>query len=130
MLLTVLGVLLPGTMACADMVRYHYVAANPCAPAVLQPGPNGAVGEWRPWRYSLVRQPYSVARPTTHMVTFLHPYTGRNIIVPMSFPESQPRLEVVRERVVYNYGTFTIEAQFNPDGSVDTIYNGGLLKRL
>jgi hypothetical protein len=32
-------------------------------------------------------------------------------------------------RVVYNYGSYTVEVQFLPDGSANVVYNSGLLVR-
>ena len=42
--------------------------------------------------------------------------------------EGAPRLEYLPARVVYNYGSYTVEARFLPDGSVDVVYNAGFLR--
>jgi len=64
------------------------------------------------------------------LVTFRHAYTGQLITVPVAFPEGTPRLEYRRNRIVYNYGSYTVEAVFNPDGSMDMVYNSGFLRPL
>ncbi len=50
--------------------------------------------------------------------------------VPVALPEGTPRIEHVGNRVVYNYGTYTVAAAFLPDGSVDVIYDSGFLRPL
>jgi hypothetical protein len=64
------------------------------------------------------------------MVTFRHPFTGRNVTVPLRLPEGPPRLEHRSDRIVYNYGDYIVEARFLTDGSVDVVYNSGLLRPL
>ena len=54
---------------------------------------------------------------------------GRNVTVPIRMPEGQPRLEHRADRIVYNYGDYTIEARFLTDGSVDVVYNTGTFGR-
>jgi hypothetical protein len=129
--LTVVGLLslwLPG-MASADRIRLHYVATNP-GTATLQPaGPGGPAGE-RVSLFGTVREPNSRALRPNYQVTFRHAYTGQLITVPISFPEGTPQLEHRRDRIIYNYGSYTITAVFNPDGSVDVIYNSGFLRPL
>jgi hypothetical protein len=111
--------LTPGVRA--DVVRLHYVPAGAGGSALaLQ------AGEWQPWRGSSRRQPYTCPLQPTHLVTFRHPCTGALVTVPMRLPpDSQPRVEHVGDRVVFNYGSYTVEAQFFPDGSLDVLYNGG-----
>ena len=64
------------------------------------------------------------------MVTFRHPFTGRNITVPLRMPDSTPRMEHRDDRIIYNYNDYYIEVRFLQDGSVDVIYNSGLLRPL
>ena len=52
------------------------------------------------------------------------------ITVPLSFPEGTPRIEHRADRVIYNYGSYTVEVHFLPDGSVDVVYNSGLRRAL
>ena len=63
------------------------------------------------------------------MVTFRHP-NGRYVTVPIRMPAGTPRLEHRPDRIIYNFGDYTVEARFLPDGSVDVIYNSGLLRPL
>lgn len=112
----------------AAQLRFHYVSVDAQGNTTLKPGAAG-VGEQVTWlgmaRDGTNRQP----RPT-HLVTFRHPYTGREVTVPLALPEGTPRMEYRRTRIVYNYGSYTVEAQFFPDGSVDVVYNSGLLRGL
>ena len=61
-------------------------------------------------------------------VTFQHPFTHSPVTVPLALPPSTPTIEHVRNRIVYNYGSYAVDVRFLPDGSVDVIYNSGLLR--
>jgi hypothetical protein len=37
-----------------------------------------------------------------------------------------PRMEHRTDRVIYNYGSDTVEVHFQSDGSADVIYNSGV----
>jgi hypothetical protein len=110
-------------------LRFHYVPVDACGNATLQPSGLGGVGEKVQW-LGFVRKPSNNQPRPTHLVTFRHPYTGRLITVPLALPEGTPRMEYRSNRVVYNYGSYTVEAHFHSDGSVDVIYNSGLLRDL
>ncbi len=62
------------------------------------------------------------------LVTFRHPATGHCVTVPLALPASTPRMEYVRDRAVYNYGTATVEVEFIKNGSVDVVYDSGLFR--
>jgi hypothetical protein len=64
------------------------------------------------------------------MVTFRHPCTGLTVVAPLALPDSTPRMEYRTNRVIYNYGSYTVEVHFLPDGRVDVIYNSGLFREL
>jgi hypothetical protein len=110
----------------ADVVRVHFGPADSSGQATFKMAADGAQAEWQPWRGSSRRQPYTGNLRPTHMVTFRHAYTGQNVHVPLALPEGTPRIEHVRNRVVFNYGSYTVEVQFFSDGSLDAIYNSGL----
>jgi hypothetical protein len=116
--------------ASAEQLRFRFVPTDACGATAQVPiGPEGTMGELR--RVLGVRPlPYPFVVRANQIVTFRHPYNGRNISVPLRMPEGQPRLEHRADRIVYNYGDYTVEARFNPDGSVDVIYNSGLLRPL
>jgi hypothetical protein len=117
-----------GGVAAAARVRYHYVPTDDCGHTTLKPDSAcGGMGEEVRW-FGLKREPCSSPPHPTHLITFCHPCSGRNVIVPVALPEGTPRIEHVRDRIVYNYGSYTVEARFLPDGSVDIIYNSGLLR--
>jgi hypothetical protein len=46
----------------------------------------------------------------------------------MTFPDGTPRIEYAPGRVVYNYGSYTVEAHFYRDGTVEVVYDSGLLR--
>ena len=64
----------------------------------------------------------------THMVTFRHPAGNKNVIVPFTFPQGIPRIETRSDRIIYNWGSYQVQARFLPDGSVDVLYNSGVLR--
>jgi hypothetical protein len=127
-MLVLLG--LAPSWAAAEQVRYHFVPADACGAMTQVPaGPEGTIGELKRGLGVLaLPHPYAV-RPN-QMVTFRHPYTGRNVTVPLRLPDGPPRLEHRSDRIVYNYGDYTVEARFLADGSVDVVYNSGLLRPL
>jgi hypothetical protein len=116
--------------AAAEQVRYRFVPVDACGTMNQVPiGPQGTMGELR--RVYVVRPlPYAYVVRPTQMVTFRHPYTSRNVTVPMRLPDSTPRMERQTDRIIYNYNDYTVEARFQPDGSVDVVYNSGLLRPL
>jgi hypothetical protein len=116
-----------GQPAAAAQVRFHYAPADLCGRTALKPGACGTPGERVAW-FGLYREAYSCVPRPTHFVTFRHPYTGQNVTVPLSFPEGTPRIEYRGSTIIYNYGSYTVEAHFYPDGSVDTVYNTGIFR--
>jgi hypothetical protein len=111
----------------AARVRYHYVPAGPGDCFRLDDA-HGAPGERLTWRGTW--EPYNCPpEVTTAVVTFRHPYTGDCIKLPLHLPtDSTPRMEYRPNRVVYDYGTGSVEVFFQPDGTAYVIYNGGLLR--
>jgi len=130
-LLTLAAWAFVGPAAHAEAVRFRYVPIDACGTLKQAPcGPDGALGErlnglgFRP-------QPVTQNFRPNQMVTFRHPYTGRNATVPLTLPQQgTPRMETWAEKIVYNYGSYTVEVRFFPDGSVDTVYNSGFLRVL
>jgi hypothetical protein len=116
--------------AAAEQLRYRYAPQNACGTMTQVPvGPEGAMGELKRG-FGVRTFPYpGVVRPN-QIVTFRHPYTGRNATVPMRLPPGTPRMETRPDRIVYNYNDYTVEARFNPDGTVDVVYNSGFLRPL
>ena len=43
-------------------------------------------------------------------------------------PDSTPRVQHRWDRIIFNYGSYTIEVVFLPDGTVDVVYNSGFLR--
>lgn len=113
----------------AAVLRLRYVA-DPCGNTTLVPiGPGGALGEQRGW-IGADPKPYNCPLRATHIVTFRHPATCCNVSVPLNLPEGSPRIEHRSDRIIYNYGAYTVTARFLRDGSVETIYNSGMLRPL
>jgi hypothetical protein len=106
----------------AARMRYHF-APDPCGNGCLRPAAAGERLTLAGWQPSNCPPP----RPTQN-VCFRHPCTGQTVTVPLALPASTPRMEYVRERVVYNYGDYTVEVRFLKDGSADVIYDSGLLR--
>lgn len=115
--------------ASAEQARFRFTpsdANGAMAPVAI--GPGGAAGELRRG-FGGTPLPFAAVRPS-HMVTFRHPYSGRNVTVPMRLPEGPPRLEHRTDGIRYNYGDYYVEARFLPDGAIDVVYNSGFLRPL
>ncbi len=130
------AVLISVVLACeprsvqAEAVRFRFVAVDACGNMSQVPaGPNGALGE-QLMGFGLRPAPYSRTFRPNQLVTFRHPYNGRNVTIPLTLPQGTPRLEHQRDRIIYNYGSYVVEARFFPDGSVETVYNSGFLRPL
>jgi hypothetical protein len=116
--------------ATAEQVRYRFIPTDACGTMTQVPaGPKGTIGELKQI-FGAQPQPYPYAVRPNQMVTFRHPFNGRNVTVPLRSPEGPPRLEHRSDRIVYNYGDYVVEARFLPDGSVDVVYNSGLFRPL
>jgi hypothetical protein len=124
------ALVLPAGTGLADQVRYHYAPADLCGTTALKPADACGAPGTRVAYFGLVREAYYCQRRPTHMVTFRHPFTNQYVTVPLAFPEGTPRIEYRRDRIIYNYGSYTVEAHFLPDGSVDAVYNSGFLRPL
>lgn len=110
----------------AARLRYHYGVLDERGTTILQPV-QGSPGERLTW--SLRWEPYNCPPPrATCMVTFRHPCTGRNLVLPLRLPPDLPRMEYRTDRVIYNYGTETVQVHFLADGTADVIYSNGLLR--
>lgn len=110
----------------AARIRYHYVP-----PPGASPGPVDAqlTGGERLSVFGGVSGPAPGPPPKcTCRMTYRHPSTGQQVRVPMAFPDATPRIEHRFGRLIYNYGSDTIEVVFQPDGSLDVIYNTGLFR--
>jgi hypothetical protein len=109
----------------AEVVRYRYVPVD--ASGALAPEPTGERASW----YAGPTQAVTGRPRPNYVVTLLHPYTGRNVAVPLALPEySTPLIIHRRGDIIYNYGSHTVTVSFRPDGSVETIYNSGWLRPL
>lgn len=111
----------------AGIARFHYIVATPqgqMEPAP-SPGTGGAVGEKRTARGTCL---FQEAPKPTHFATFRHPATNQCITVPLRLPEGTPTIMHRPGHYIYNYGSYTVDVQFLPDGSVDVVYNSGLLR--
>jgi len=55
--------------------------------------------------------------------------TGQPLTLPLHLPiDSTPRMEYRTDRVVYDYGTGSVQVLFLPDGSAYVVYEDGLLR--
>ena len=114
--------------ACAGWARFHYVPMDSSGNLALKPSDGtGGFGERVTW-FGMTRTPSACPPRATCVVSFRHPCTGCPIKVPLALPEDTPIIQHRAERVIYNYGSYAVEVHFLPDGSVDVIYNSGLLR--
>jgi hypothetical protein len=119
--------LCPGKAA-AGRTRFHFAPIDASGITSLKPNPaTGAPGE-RISSFGAVVEPVAAAPRPTVQIIFRHPLTGQNVTVPLRLPPDTPRMEYRYSRVIYNYGTETVEVHFLPDGSVDVIYTSGLFR--
>ena len=112
----------------AEVVRFRYVP-DACGNMVLACDANGLPGQRSTWYFGPLQSISTPIRPNV-VVTFRHVYTGRDVTVPLALPAETPRLEHRPAAFVYNYGSYTVQVRFLPDGSVETIYNSGFLRPL
>jgi hypothetical protein len=112
----------------AGRVRYHYVPADAAGNTTIQPGNGGGPGE-RVSRFGFSTEPYANQPRPTHLASFRHTVSGRQITVPLTLPQGTPRIEHRSNRIIYNYGSDLVEVHFLPDGSADVIYDSGLFRR-
>jgi hypothetical protein len=111
----------------AAVLRYHYGVLDERGTTILRPVNGGSPGQRLTW--SLRWEPYNCPPPrATRMVTFRHPCTGRSLVLPLALPRDTPQMEYRTNRTIYNYGSYTVEVSFLPDGTVDVIYSSGLLR--
>lgn len=121
-----IALLLAASPAAAARVRFHYVSSPAGGPMVLAPVAPNASGE----RISTFgREPYACPPPkATWVASLRHSFTGCTVQVPLGLPFDTPTIEHRTNRVVYNYGSYSVEVIFLADGSVDVIYNSGLFR--
>lgn len=116
--------------ASAERARFHYVPVDERGNMVLRvDGETGGLGDRLSW-FSTVRDPDNRPPRPNWLVTFRHPCTGRTVIVPLRLPEGTPNMGYGPNRVVYNYGSYTVSIQFLADGSVYVFYNAGFFRAL
>jgi hypothetical protein len=114
----------------AERVRYHLTPADLSGITTLTPPGNCfAVGEHVSY-FGLGTKPYYGSPRPTVMTTFCNPVTGGNVMIPLALPDSTPLMRHAPNRIIFDYGTYYVEVHFLSDGSVDVIYDNGLLRRL
>ncbi len=124
-LMGILALLASVDEAEAARLRFHYGPTG-CRGSAYDPaGAVSVVSERGSW-FGVVREPCNsrLPRPPQY-ITYRPPYTGRPVTVPVALPEGTPRIEHRGGRLVYNYGSYTVEVEFLSDGSADVIYNPG-----
>jgi hypothetical protein len=83
------------------------------------------------WSYlGAVRRVDDAPPAASHVLKFSHPASRRTIAVPVALPSGTPRIEYGFRRVTYNYGSYAVAVIFLADGSVEVVYNSGLLRAL
>jgi hypothetical protein len=118
------------SIGAAELVRFRFApAGGDNAMKQVPIGPEGAMGELRAVLGGTPR-PYNGIFPPNRLVTFRHPYTSKNVTIPMKLPDSTPQVERIGDRLRLNYGTYYVEARFLPNGGADVVYNSGFLRKL
>jgi hypothetical protein len=58
------------------------------------------------------------------IVTFLHPYTGQAITLPLTLPVGRPTIVTRSDRIIYNYGFcgYKVTVKFLPNGQAEVRY--------
>lgn len=111
----------------AAKVRFHYGLADGCALQLRPGGPSNTTAERLTWLGGW--EPYDCPPPRpTCVVTFCHSCSGQSVAVPLALPEGTPTIQYRGKTVVYNYGSYAVEVQFQPDGGVTVAYNSGLFR--
>ena len=118
--------LLEGSPVLAARVRYHFTPLDANGTTTLKPGDVSGYEPKAPV-LGIERRVPGPPPGTTFLITFWHNLSSRNITVPVTLPEGTPTIEHVRNRIIYNYGSYTVEVRFLADVSVDVIYDSGLL---
>jgi hypothetical protein len=126
-LLPVVALLLATVSAQAARIRYHYAPVGNAGCMQLVPVAGGAPGERLSW-VGIPPSPYHTAPRPTGCVAFFHPDTKAYLSIPLAVPPDTPRIRRWASTVEYDYGSEQIEIRFNADGSVDVIYNNGLMR--
>lgn len=128
--LALLVIMAAPSFAAAEQVRYRFVPTDACGTMSPVPiGPEGTLGELK--RGLGIRPlPFPYAVRPNQMVTFRHPFRPCPVTVPLRLPADAARMEHQSDRIIYNYGDYTVEVRFLPDGAVDVVYNSGLLRPL
>jgi hypothetical protein len=122
--LAALGLLAEGS-AHAAQIRYHFTPVDANGTTTLSPGnvygPRSAI-------LGIRRPPPGPPPGTTYLMTYWHPCSARPVTVPVTFPDGTPTIEHARNRIMHNYGSYYVQVRFQPDGSVDVVYDSGLLR--
>src|SRR5262245_23873070 len=94
----------------AERARFHYAPTGPCGALQLQPAGDGAAGD-RVGSFGKARGNVCEPPQPTCCKTFKHACTGQDVTVPLALPCGTPVIEHVRQRIVYNYGSYTVEVR-------------------
>jgi hypothetical protein len=107
-------------------LRFHYGPGDGICDGSCKPTPALNVCGERVSLFGSVREASGDRLPRpAYFITYRHPFTGQCVTVPVALPEGTPRIEHRGCRIIYNYGSYTVEVAFVPDGTVDVIYNSG-----
>jgi hypothetical protein len=106
--------------ASAQDIHYHYVRPNGSSLAAFSPRPSYAFIRGRVYYFSPL--PQLDPPPPNTWLQFRHPFTHSYVTVPVNLPNGIPRIENHHDRVLYNYGDYSVVIHFVRDGSVDVSY--------
>src|SRR4051812_26848271 len=109
-LAAVTATLLVAAQARAERLKFHFTAADCAGRTVLSPsGACAAPGERRAWYGGALAPACNPPHPTCYQ-PFQHPCTGQPVTLPLRLPlDSTPRIEHRYNRLIYNYGSDSVE---------------------
>jgi len=111
----------------AARVRYHFTPVDANGATTLRPGDVSGYG--RRLTIPGFERPMPGPPPgMTFLMTYWHPLSSRRITVPVTFPDGTPTIQHGRDWIMYDYGSYSVRIRFLADGSVDVIYDNGLLR--
>ena len=114
----------------AEQVRFRFIPLDACGNTrQVAIGPEGAMGQ-KLTGLGLIPRPFPGNFRPTHMVTFRHPFSNKNIIVPLAQPAGNVRMEYRADRILYHFESYDIEVIFLQDGSAEVVYFSGFLRPL
>lgn len=111
--------------ASAEQVRIRYCPQENGPATVLKAADPGQPTGVKISRFGLRSEPYFCLPKTNCLKTFCHKCTGQNVTLPLYLPAATPRIAHTWAGISYQYTGFAVNVNFQPDGSVEVVYDNG-----